>query len=93
MKIIAFIRISDGAIFSLNKNNKEYMIELSGKRFTSSSYTKERLLIAEFLPIFEKKYIKIYSGYFKTCGSNSDYIEECEVCGMSWYTCLCSHDD
>ena len=87
MKILAFIRISDGRIFHQTENG-EYTIE-----GPACSYTEKRLSIKEFLPIFQEEQIDFYSDYFKHCDKNSDYIPECEVCGMSYYTCLCSHDD
>ena len=86
-KVKAFVRISDGRVFDLLEDGN------FGIPKSTNSYSLQRLSIKEFLPIFDFSVIEIYSNYFKNCGENSDYIPECEVCGMSYYTCLCSHDD
>ena len=93
MEILAFIRISDGRIFHRTWDGK-FAIEITLKGITqSTSYTEERLSIKEFVPVIKEEYIDFYSDYFRLCGKNSDYIPECEYCGMSYYNCLCSHEE
>ncbi len=88
---VAFIRLSDGEKFLKNKNGTYSM---NGAPFYGNlEYTEVRLSIKEFLPVYQLGQIDNYSNHFKNCGKNSDYIEECEKCGMSFYNCLCSHED
>jgi len=91
MRTIAFIRITDGEVFSLQENG-EYGLKRFPKHICNT-YTEERLSIREFIPVFTGNDKKFYSHYFKTCDENNAYIPECKICKMSYYNCLCSHND
>jgi hypothetical protein len=90
--IVAFVRISDGQVFW--KNDKGlYEKRLDVENYIPRGFTAERLSIKEFVPVFYEEQILYYSDFYKNAGTNLDYIKECPHCGMSWYNCLCSHDD
>lgn len=93
LKPVAFIRISDGVVFLRDKEGKYRMKDDRIPGYMFNAYSAERLSIKEFAPVLSKNHILYYSNFYKTAGKNSDYIPECKRCGMSWYNCLCSHED
>jgi len=86
MKILSYIRISDGLIFYRD-----------GKYFNTEDKSFDHIDIKEFktsgfLPIYEKKYIKIYSKYFESNRKISEGVIEklCSKCYLTYEQCECN---
>jgi len=91
---VAFIRLSNGTVFAKNSENTYEIKDKSIPNCMSYKYSKERLMIREFLPVFRKDEITMYSDFYSGgAGKNSDFVDVCPKCGMNWYNCVCSHED